>query len=133
MIVRLWMVVQIVAVLDIASAEAHTERGGSLSVGTTAFTVADVAVALSQPGSFAAGWHHSLVVLRDGTAWGWGRNNHCQLGDGTTESRPTPAPVDVTCEEALAAAGSPYAPVRWRPPGRRSGSVRTRRTMALPF
>jgi len=32
---------------------------------------------------------HSLVVLKDGTVWGWGANEHGQLGDCTTLLAPT--------------------------------------------
>jgi len=105
--VRVWMLVLIVALLAVASAEANTKRGGSPSVGATALAVADVAVALTQPGAFAAGGHHSLVVLHDGTVWAWGRNHHGQLGDGTTENRTVPVQVaGLTNVRSVAAGGA---------------------------
>jgi len=107
--VRMWMVVLILAVLGGVVAVAHAERGGSRSVGTTAMAVADVAVAQSQPGSFAAGWHHSLVVLQDGTVWAWGRNHHGQLGDGTTENRLAPVQVAGLSNVRSVAAGGAHS------------------------
>src|SRR6516225_3170057 len=41
----------------------------------------------------AAGISHRLALTSDGTLWAWGDNNYGQLGDGTTLSRETPAPV----------------------------------------
>ncbi len=38
----------------------------------------------------AAGTHHSLAVLADGTVRAWGYNGNGQLGDGTTEDRHAP-------------------------------------------
>jgi alpha-tubulin suppressor-like RCC1 family protein len=35
------------------------------------------------------------AVTRDATAWCWGDNANGQLGDGTTEPQPAPAPVGV--------------------------------------
>ncbi len=34
-----------------------------------------------------------IVVRSDGTVWSWGDNSSGQLGDGTTVSRPNPAPI----------------------------------------
>ena len=41
----------------------------------------------------AAGLHHSLALLDDGTVWAWGHNEYGQLGDGTTIDRTVPVPV----------------------------------------
>jgi alpha-tubulin suppressor-like RCC1 family protein len=41
----------------------------------------------------AAGFDHSLALKKDGTVWSWGANRRGQLGDGTTNERPTPALV----------------------------------------
>ena len=41
----------------------------------------------------AAGPHHSLALLADGTVVAWGANDRGQLGDGTTDDRHTPVPV----------------------------------------
>jgi hypothetical protein len=31
----------------------------------------------------------------DGTVWAWGYNDHGQLGDGTTQDRPSPVQVQI--------------------------------------
>jgi alpha-tubulin suppressor-like RCC1 family protein len=36
---------------------------------------------------------HACALLRDGSIKCWGHNGYAQLGDGTTESRPTAVPV----------------------------------------
>jgi len=36
---------------------------------------------------------HTAVLLADGSVWAWGRNDHGELGDGTTTVRIAPAPV----------------------------------------
>ena len=38
----------------------------------------------------AAGLWHSLALKKDGTVWGWGRNYHGALGDGTETGRRVP-------------------------------------------
>jgi len=43
--------------------------------------------------SFAAGGEHSLGITDDGTIWGWGRNNHGQLGDGSRSDSSNPVEV----------------------------------------
>jgi alpha-tubulin suppressor-like RCC1 family protein len=40
--------------------------------------------------AIAAGSHHSLALLKDGTVWAWGYNGYGQLGDGTVQSRDRP-------------------------------------------
>jgi len=42
--------------------------------------------------SIAAGDSGCLAIKSDGTLWAWGENLHCQLGDGTKITRPTPVP-----------------------------------------
>jgi alpha-tubulin suppressor-like RCC1 family protein len=36
---------------------------------------------------------HSLALRSDGTLWGWGANDHGQLGNGTTNDAHSPTPV----------------------------------------
>ncbi|MBF0621525.1 MAG: thrombospondin type 3 repeat-containing protein [Magnetococcales bacterium] len=36
------------------------------------------------------GSDHSIALKSDGTVWAWGRNNHGQLGDGTTITKASP-------------------------------------------
>lgn len=41
----------------------------------------------------AAGFYHNLALEADGTVWAWGRNDHGQLGNGTTTDNPLPVRV----------------------------------------
>ena len=41
----------------------------------------------------SAGACHSLGVRQNGTAWAWGGNTACQLGDGTSSGRSSPVSV----------------------------------------
>jgi len=41
----------------------------------------------------AAGYSHSLALLRDRSLWAWGDNTHGQLGDGTMVSRDQPVKI----------------------------------------
>ncbi|MEV5824495.1 chromosome condensation regulator RCC1 [Spirillospora sp. NPDC052242] len=41
----------------------------------------------------AAGNKHAIARLKDGRVLSWGKNDHGQLGDGTTRGRWTPGPV----------------------------------------
>jgi alpha-tubulin suppressor-like RCC1 family protein len=43
--------------------------------------------------SIVTGWKFTCVVRADTTVWCWGRNDHGQLGDGTTTDRHTPVRV----------------------------------------
>ncbi len=43
--------------------------------------------------ALAAGDDHSLAIDANGGVWAWGRNDHGQLGDGTTVDRAVPVPV----------------------------------------
>lgn len=48
----------------------------------------------------AGGWS-SLARMSNKTVYAWGRNDHGQLGDGSTTSRPTPVPVQELHDEEL--------------------------------
>ena len=41
----------------------------------------------------ARGYNHSLAIKSDGSLWAWGKNNHGQLGDGTTTNHDVPIKV----------------------------------------
>src|SRR5262249_23514164 len=41
----------------------------------------------------SAGNGYSLAIKTDGTLWGWGGNNHGQLGNGTTVSQNVPVQI----------------------------------------
>lgn len=45
---------------------------------------------LSGVTGIASGSDHTLALRGDGTLWGWGRNNHGQLGDGAKTDSPVP-------------------------------------------
>jgi hypothetical protein len=61
---------------------------------------------LSGVTSIAAGGSDVCAVMSDGTVQCWGRNDYGQLGDGTTTSRATPAPVSGLTGVAMMAAGT---------------------------
>ncbi len=54
----------------------------------------------------AAGDGHSLALKADGTVWAWGRNDHGQLGDGTTTNRSQPVQVSGLANIAAISAGA---------------------------
>jgi alpha-tubulin suppressor-like RCC1 family protein len=53
----------------------------------------------------AAGPVHSFAIKIDGSLWGWGNNNHGQLGDGTETNRNTPVRVGTDTNWIAASAG----------------------------
>ena len=65
------------------STAAWTEDRGRLSP----YKIMDGVAAVS------AGFGYTMAVKTDGSLWAWGNNCNCQLGDGTTESRPSPVKV----------------------------------------
>ena len=40
-----------------------------------------------------AGGLHAMAIKKDGSLWGWGENNHCQLGNGTTAFSNVPVKI----------------------------------------
>jgi alpha-tubulin suppressor-like RCC1 family protein len=69
---------------------------GQLGDGTTTDSLVPVPTSLP-PGTFvtqvAAGWQHGLALTSTGTLYAWGRNNHGQLGTGSTTDSTVPVPV----------------------------------------
>lgn len=43
--------------------------------------------------AIASGYRHVLALREDGTVWAFGRNDHGQLGDGTTHERAVPVQI----------------------------------------
>ena len=81
---------------------------GLLNVGNTVvfrevFEIDDVAMV-------AAGAHHSLLILHDGSIWATGRNLFGQLGDGSRITKNAFAPV-ITSGAKAVAAGHSYSMV----------------------
>lgn len=75
----------------------HRSQNG---LGGTADQLVPVQLALPAAArSASGGWQHFSVRLANGSLWGWGVNLGTQLGDGTTQQRPTPVQaVGVTLE-----------------------------------
>lgn len=65
-----------------------------LSVNTDSKLLSIPVFASSSTVQVATGYHHVLLLKRDGTVWTWGYNGYGQLCDGTTESRDTPMKVE---------------------------------------
>jgi alpha-tubulin suppressor-like RCC1 family protein len=60
-----------------------------------------------------AGRDHTVGVRFDGTLWAWGRNDHGQLGDGTTDDRRSPVQIGTDSNwRAVAAGGSHSLAIR---------------------
>lgn len=72
-----------------------SNASGQLGTGTIGGSAsAPQAVATSRTfTSLKAGDHHTCGVVDTGLAYCWGRNDHGQLGDGTTTDRGTPGPL----------------------------------------
>jgi alpha-tubulin suppressor-like RCC1 family protein len=56
--------------------------------------------------AIAAGEAHALALRTDGTLWTWGRNEHGQVGDGTTKPSLTPKQLGTNRNWAMIAAGA---------------------------
>jgi alpha-tubulin suppressor-like RCC1 family protein len=64
---------------------------------------------LSDVTAISAGNFHSLALLKDGSVRAWGWNAHGQLGDSTTEDRPTHVSVSGLTDITAIAAGDRFS------------------------
>ena len=69
--------------------------------------VATAHAAAATPG-IAAGGQHALALQADGSMWAWGDNGSGQLGDGTTDYRPSPVRVLAPGSGAISIAAGKY-------------------------
>lgn len=84
---------------------------GQLGDGTTTQRLTPVQVGTETDwASIAAGTMsgHTVALKADGTLWAWGRNDHGQLGDGTTTQRLTPARAATVLRWTGAAVGGDH-------------------------
>ena len=75
---------------------------------TTQLTLVRVNLGDNKAQAIAAGAHHSLVLLDDGTVMAFGYNFSGQLGDGSTTNRLTPVRVNLGSNKAQAIAAGYY-------------------------
>ena len=61
---------------------------------------ADRVLGLENIKQVSSGYRHSLALKNDGTLWGWGINNHGQLGTETSEDI-QPEPVRIPIDDVL--------------------------------
>jgi alpha-tubulin suppressor-like RCC1 family protein len=60
-------------------------------------------------GMVAAGGGHSLALKPDGTLWGWGLNQSCQLGDGTYSDKLSVSQIGTDTDWLTVSAGDGYS------------------------
>ena len=84
---------------------------GQLGIGSTTSSLSPAAITLpvgSTVKKIASGGFHSLVLMTNGSVWGWGRGNNGQLGTGSSTNKTSPAQmstpqgsviVDISCGE----------------------------------
>ena len=82
----------------------HGQLGGGATSGNI-YQPPVKALDLERVKAIAAGSHHSLALLEDGTVWAWGYNGYGQLGDGTKTDRHRPVQVSELKEVKAIAAG----------------------------
>ncbi len=83
---------------------------GQLGNGTTKGSDVPVATSgLSEVKAVAAGWQHSLALLRNGTVMAWGNNTTGELGNGTTTPSLVPVVVPGLSGVTAISAGSNYS------------------------
>jgi alpha-tubulin suppressor-like RCC1 family protein len=68
---------------------------GQVGDGTNTWQGAPVPITTlgTQVVELSGGTYHTCARVADGSVWCWGNNDHGQLGDGSTTSRPTPTLV----------------------------------------
>lgn len=59
----------------------------------------------SQCWQMVSGKDHTLAIKNDGSLWAWGRNQHGQLGDGTTTTKTIPIQISQENDWLLVSAG----------------------------
>ena len=59
--------------------------------------------------AIAVGGEHVLALKKDGSLWGWGRNDFGQLGDGTSSHRSTPVRIGTGTNWAMIVAGGGFS------------------------
>jgi alpha-tubulin suppressor-like RCC1 family protein len=94
---------------------------GQLGDGTVVdrFSPTELVALGTENSAVAAGSSHTLLLRTDGTCWGWGRNQHGQLGDSTVITRPFPAELTNLGNDNIAVdAGGDFSMVL-----KRNGSV----------
>jgi alpha-tubulin suppressor-like RCC1 family protein len=64
---------------------------------------------LNEPVAVAAGHHHSLALLSNGTVMAWGSNQNGELGTGTTTPSAVPVAVSGLSEVTAISAGSGFS------------------------
>jgi alpha-tubulin suppressor-like RCC1 family protein len=85
--------------------ETCKDSSGSFPCSTTPIPVS----LLGEAATVAAGWGHSLVLLKGGQVLAWGGNGFGQLGTGTTTSSDEPVAVDGLSTATAIAAGGDYS------------------------
>jgi alpha-tubulin suppressor-like RCC1 family protein len=97
-----------------------TGRGASAQPERSAITAPVAIPGLADVTAISAGNFHSLALLGDGTVRAWGWNAFGQLGDGTTDDRPSPVTVSGLTDVTAVAAGDRFSLAL-----RRNGQVTT--------
>jgi alpha-tubulin suppressor-like RCC1 family protein len=86
-----------------------TGRGASAQPERSAITAPVAIPGLADVTAISAGNFHSLALLGDGTVRAWGWNAFGQLGDGTTDDRPSPVTVSGLTDITAVAAGDRFS------------------------